>query len=144
MIKIQKEDFNLENEINLIKSKYSNIGAVSTFIGFVRDINENKKVKSIKLEVYEEMAFKSLFTICNNAKKKWELIDSLIIHRYGNLLTNEKIVLVATFSMHRKNSIESCSYIMDHLRMMPPSGKKSFMKKVLLGFKFTRRNLLNS
>ena len=69
MIKIQKEDFNLENEINLIKSKYSNIGAVSTFIGFVRDINENKKVKSIKLEVYEEMALKSLFTICNNAKK---------------------------------------------------------------------------
>jgi len=129
MIKIQKEDFNLENEINLIKSKYSNIGAVSTFIGFVRDINENKKVKSIKLEVYEEMALKSLFTICNNAKKKWELIDSLIIHRYGNLLMNEKIVLVATFSMHRKNSIESCSYIMDHLKNDAPFWKKEFYEK---------------
>ena len=74
MIKIQKEDFNLENEIDFIKSKYSCIGAVSTFIGYVREINENKKVSSIKLEVYEEMAIKSLSTICNTAKKKWNLI----------------------------------------------------------------------
>ena len=129
MIKIQKEDFNLESEINLIKSKYSNIGAVSTFIGFVRNTNENKKVKSIKLEVYEEMAHKSLLTISTNAKKKWELIDLLIIHRYGNLLTNDKIVLVATFSMHRKNSIESCNYIMDHLKKDAPFWKKEFYEK---------------
>ena len=129
MIRIQKEDFNLESEINLIKSKYSNIGAVSTFIGFVRNTNENKKVKSIKLEVYEEMAHKSLLTISTNAKKKWELIDLLIIHRYGNLLTNDKIVLVATFSMHRKNSIESCNYIMDHLKKDAPFWKKEFYEK---------------
>ena len=129
MIKIQKEDFNLENEINFIKSKYSYIGAVSTFIGYVREINENKKVSSIKLEVYEEMAFKSLSTICNTAKKKWNLIDSLIIHRYGNLLTNDKIVLVATFSMHRKNSIDACTYIMDYLKKDAPFWKKEFYEK---------------
>ena len=129
MIKIQKEDFNLENEINLIKSKYSYIGAVSTFIGYVREINENKKVSSIKLEVYEEMAFKSLSTICNTAKKKWDLIDSLIIHRYGNLLTNDKIVLVATFAMRRKNSIDACTYIMDYLKKNAPFWKKEFYEK---------------
>ena len=129
MIKIQKEDFNLENEINFIKSKYSYIGAVSTFIGYVREINENKKVSSIKLEVYEEMAIKSLSTICNTAKKKWNLIDSLIIHRYGNLLTNDKIVLVATFSMHRKNSVNACTYIMDYLKKDAPFWKKEFYEK---------------
>ena len=129
MIKIQKEDFNLENEINFIKSKYSYIGAVSTFIGYVREINENKKVSSIKLEVYEEMAFKSLSTICNTAKKKWNLIDSLIIHRYGKLLTNDKIVLVATFAMRRKNSIDACTYIMDYLKKNAPFWKKEFYEK---------------
>jgi len=70
MIKIQKEDFNLEYEINIIKSKYSNVGAVSTFVGYVRDININKKVKSINLEVYKERAFKSLSTICKTSHKK--------------------------------------------------------------------------
>ena len=129
MIKIQKEDFNLENEINLIKSKYSNIGAVSTFIGYVRDTNENKKVQSIKLEVYESMANKSLSNICEIAKKKWDILDSLIIHRYGNLLVNEKIVLVATFATHRKNSMESCTYIMDYLKKEAPFWKKEFYEK---------------
>ena len=126
MIKIQKENFNLENEINFIKSKYSHIGAISTFIGYVRDTNKNKKVKSISLEVYEEMAIKSLSDICQTAKKKWDLIDTLIIHRYGNLIINDKIVLVATFAMHRKNSMESCNYIMEYLKKEAPFWKKEF------------------
>tara|TARA_B110000438_G_scaffold250378_1_gene254208 strand:- start:494 stop:898 length:405 start_codon:yes stop_codon:yes gene_type:complete len=129
MIKIQKENFNLENEINFIKSKYSHIGAISTFIGYVRDTNKNKKVKSISLEVYEEMAIKSLSDICQTAKKKWDLIDTLVIHRYGNLIINDKIVLVATFAMHRKNSMESCNYIMEYLKKEAPFWKKEFYEK---------------
>lgn len=129
MIKIQKKDFNLENEINFIKSKYSHVGAVSTFIGYVRDTNEDKKVKSINLEVYKEMSIKSLSNICETAQKKWNLIDSLVIHRYGNLIISDKIVLVATFSMHRKNSIEACNYIMDYLKKEAPFWKKEFYEK---------------
>tara|TARA_B110000003_G_C16233658_1_gene372249 strand:+ start:33 stop:437 length:405 start_codon:yes stop_codon:yes gene_type:complete len=129
MIKIQKEDFNLEDEINLVKSRYSYIGAVSTFIGYVRDTNNNKRVKSISLEVYEEMAIKSLSSISRSAQEKWKLIDSLIIHRYGNLLVQDKIVLVATFSMHRKDSIEACNYIMDYLKKDAPFWKKEFYQK---------------
>ena len=126
MIKIQNEDFNLENEIDFIKSKYSNIGAVSTFIGYVRDINANKKVESIYLEVYENMAFKTLSDICKKAKIKWNLIDSLIIHRYGKLIVNDKIVLIATFAKHRKDSFEACDYIMDYLKKDAPFWKKEF------------------
>jgi molybdopterin synthase catalytic subunit len=129
MIKIQKKDFNLENEIHIIKSKYSNVGAVSTFVGYVRDINLSKKVNSINLEVYKEMAFKSLSTICETSQKKWNIIDTLIIHRYGKLNINQKIVLVATFSIHRKDSIEACDYIMNFLKKEAPFWKKEFYEK---------------
>jgi molybdopterin synthase catalytic subunit len=126
MIKIQQESFDLEREINSIKFKHENVGAVSTFIGYVRDINNNKKVTSIDLEVYREMAFNSLEKICKEAQSRWDLIDNLVIHRYGRLEVNEKIVLVATFSMHRSDSILSCNYIMDYLKKNAPFWKKEF------------------
>lgn len=126
MIKIQKQDFDLENEINAIKFKHTNVGAVSTFIGYVRDINNNKEVTSIDLEVYQEMAFNSLKQIIEEARKKWGLIDCLVIHRYGQLEVSEKIVLVATFSMHRDDSIASCNYIIDFLKKDAPFWKKEF------------------
>ena len=126
MIKIQKEDFNLEDEINLIKSQYLNIGAVSTFIGYVRNLNNKQKVIGIDLEVYNDMAYKALEVICLKAQKKWNLIDTLIIHRFGKLSINEKIVLVATFSIHRSDSFEACNYIMDYLKKDVPFWKKEF------------------
>ena len=126
MIKIQQQDFDLEKEISAIKFKYSSVGAVSTFIGYVRDINNNKEVTSIDLEVYQDMAFNSLEKIIEEAKKKWGLIDSLVIHRYGQLNISEKIVLVATFSMHRNDSIASCNYIIDFLKKDAPFWKKEF------------------
>ena len=126
MIKIQKQDFDLEREISEITFKHTNVGAVSTFIGYVRDINNNKEVTSIDLEVYQDMAFNSLEKIIDEAKKKWNLIDSLVIHRYGQLEISEKIVLVATFSMHRNDSISSCNYIMDFLKKNAPFWKKEF------------------
>ena len=126
MIKIQEKKFNLEDEINLIKSQYSNIGAVSTFVGYVRNLNNQQKVIAIDLEVYKDMAFKSLEMICLKAQKKWNLIDTLIIHRFGKLSVNEKIVLVATFSIHRKDSLEACNYIMDYLKKDAPFWKKEF------------------
>ena len=124
MIKIQKENFSIEDEIQSIKSLNSNIGAVTSFIGYVRDINNNKNVNSINLEVYEEMALKELNKIIIKAKQKWSLIDCLIIHRYGNLKVNDKIVLVASFSKHRIDSFESCNYIMNYLKKDAPFWKK--------------------
>ena len=129
MIKIQKKDFNLEKEIKIIKDSFSNIGAVCTFIGYVRDLNNNKDVKHIDLEVYKDMAFKELSKIKINAIKKWGLIDCLIIHRYGKLNVNNKIVLVACFSEHRKDGLEACKYIMDYLKKDAPFWKKEFYTK---------------
>ena len=126
MIKIQEEDFNSEDEINKIKKLHSNIGAVSSFIGYVRDENNSKEVISINLEVYQEMAHKQFQKIINKANLKWNLEDSLIIHRYGKLEVNSKIVLVACFSKHRKDSFESCNFIMDYLKKEAPFWKNEF------------------
>ena len=129
MIKIQKEDFNSEEEINKIKKLYSNTGAVTSFVGYVRDSNNNNKVKSINLEVYERMAHKQFKKIISEAKSRWNLLDCLIIHRYGKLNINSKIVLVTCFSEHRKDSFESCNFIMEFLKKDAPFWKNEFYNK---------------
>ena len=129
MIKIQKKDFNIEQEIKLLKDKYSNVGAVISFIGFVRDLNNKKNVKYIELEVYEKMAIKELSKIKNNAVKKFDLVDCLIVHRYGRLDVNDSIVLVVCFSEHRNNSFEACKFIMDYLKRDVPFWKKEIYFK---------------
>ena len=129
MIKIQKEDFNVEEEINIIKKRHSNVGAVTSFIGYVRDNNNNEVVESINLEVYKKMAHKQFEKIIEEASVKWSLIDTLIIHRYGKLQVSDKIVLVASFSSHRKDSFESCNFIMDYLKKDAPFWKNEFYDK---------------
>ena len=129
MIKIQKENFNVEEEISSIKKIHSNVGAVTSFIGYVRDNNHNTNVESINLEVYEKMAYKQLEKIIEEANVKWSLIDTLIIHRYGKLQVNDKIVLVASFSSHRKDSFEACNFIMDYLKKDAPFWKNEFYDK---------------
>tara|TARA_B100000674_G_C37608963_1_gene808932 strand:- start:98 stop:514 length:417 start_codon:yes stop_codon:yes gene_type:complete len=126
MIKIQKKDFDLEIEIKSIKNDLSGVGAVSTFIGYVRDLNNHKDVKYIELEVYNNMAMNELSKIKKKALEEWQLSECLIIHRYGKLYVNEKIVLVACFSEHRKNGLNACKYIMDYLKKDAPFWKKEF------------------
>ena len=129
MIKIQKKNFNLEEEIEKIKNKHSDIGALTSFVGYVRDLNNNKDVKYLNLEVYEEMAFKELSKIENNASKKWNLIDTLIIHRSVSYTHLTLIVLVCCFSQHRKNSFEACEFIMNYLKKDAPFWKNEFYNK---------------
>ncbi len=74
------------------------------------------------------MAYKSLEDICLKTQEKWRIIDTLIIHRFGKLNAEEKIVLVATFSMHRKESSDACNFIMDYLKKDAPFWKKEIYK----------------
>ena len=129
MIKIQKKDFDVEQEIKLLKDNYSSVGAVISFIGFVRDINNKRDVKYIELEVYEKMAIKELSKIKDYAVKKFDLVDCLIVHRYGKLFVNDKIVLVVCFSEHRNNSFEACKFVMDYLKRDVPFWKKEIYFK---------------
>ncbi len=99
------------------------------FVGYVRDYNNNNKVQSINLEVYEGMAHKQFKKIISEAKSRWNLLDCLIIHRYGKLNVNSKIVLVTCFSEHRKDSFESCNFIMEFLKKDAPFWKNEFYNK---------------
>ena len=120
MIKVQEDDFSLTDEITSLKKRCSNIGALSTFIGIVRDKRENEKLISMILEHYPGMTEKMLNKINNEALNRWDLLDTTIIHRYGELLPGEQIVLVITASKHRKEAIESCHFIIDWLKTKGP------------------------
>ena len=113
MIKITKEDFNLEEEFKKIHSQKN--GAYSFFLGTVRqDINDD--IDGIFLECYEDLAYNQLNEIKEDSVKKWNLSDCTIIHRIGDLRISEKIVLVIAASPHRSDCIEACEYIIDTLK----------------------------
>jgi molybdopterin synthase catalytic subunit len=122
MIKVQENDFDVNLEIKKVTSHNKNIGGVGLFIGIVRD-DEDKKLKSMTLEHYPIMTEKMLEKINLEAKNRWELIDSIIIHRYGELYPGDQIVLVATFSQHRKDALESCEFLIDWLKTKAPFWK---------------------
>ena len=89
MIKIQKKDFNIDDEIDLIKSKHLNVGAISTFVGYVKNLNNQKKVKFINLEVYKEMAYKTLENTSSIVLKKATCIPMFSICYKIQTLANE-------------------------------------------------------
>ena len=122
MIKVQENDFDVNIEIKKITSKNKNIGGVGLFIGIVRN-DDDKKLKSMTLEHYPIMTEKMLEKINLEAKNRWELIDSIIIHRYGKLYPGDQIVLVATFSQHRKDALEACEFLIDWLKTKAPFWK---------------------
>ena len=121
MIKVQKLDFNINVEIKKITSNNRNIGGIGLFIDVVRD--GDQKLKSMTLEHYPIMTEKMLEKINIEAKNKWKLIDSVIIHRHGKLYPGDQIVLVATFSQHRKDALESCEFLIDWLKTKAPFWK---------------------
>jgi|TARA_B110000196_G_scaffold35636_1_gene26802 molybdopterin synthase catalytic subunit len=122
MIKVQENDFDINLEIKKITSHNKNIGGIGSFIGIVRG-NDDENLKSMTLEHYPIMTEKMLEKINSKAKNRWKLIDSLIIHRYGKLYPGDQIVLVATFSQHRKDALEACEFLIDWLKTKAPFWK---------------------
>ena len=125
---VQTEDFDLTSEVELIKSTNSSIGAVVSFIGTVRDLTSESLV-SLTLEHYPGMTEKSLRSIAEKARKKWEIESVTIIHRVGTLGIGDQIVLVITSSKHRQAAFDSCNYIMDFLKTDAPFWKKEVSDK---------------
>jgi len=120
---IQQQDFDLTTEVNLTKGDDSNIGAVVSFVGTVRDL-DNESITKMTLEHYPQMTEKALVSIANQAHERWHLGYITIIHRIGDLMVNDQIVLVITTSKHRKSAFESCEFIMDYLKIQAPFWKK--------------------
>jgi molybdopterin synthase catalytic subunit len=124
---IQKDLFDIEKIISNLRKNKPTIGAVVSFIGYVRDYNKDintKKLKQMELEHYPGMTEKALVEIELNANARWILEDIFIIHRIGTLLPGDPIVAVVVASQHRKNAFEACEFIIDFLKTDAPFWKK--------------------
>jgi molybdopterin synthase catalytic subunit len=106
------------------EARSGQFGATAVFVGSMRDFNEGEPVQSMFLEHYPGMTEKYLETISQEAERRWELTDSLIVHRVGELQPGEPIVLVAVWSAHRKAAFEASRFLMEELKSRAPFWKK--------------------
>ena len=123
-IRIQEKDFDLSAEIAALRKGDPRVGAVVSFLGTVRDMNEGSEVQELTLEHYAGMTEKALEEILSQAKSRWDIYQALVIHRIGPLLPEDQIVLVAVTSAHRGEAFAACEFIMDFLKTAAPFWKK--------------------
>jgi molybdopterin synthase catalytic subunit len=123
-IRIQEEDFDISAEIAALRQGDARVGAVVTFLGTVRDMNDGSTVQEMTLEHYPGMTEKALQEIIDQAKARWNIYQSLVIHRVGPMKPEEQIVLVAVTSAHRGEAFAACEFIMDYLKTAAPFWKK--------------------
>jgi len=123
-ISVQREDFDVAAIIEKMRAGNPAIGAIASFIGLVRDINDEAPVASMTLEHYPGMTEKALAAIVAEAQARWELIAVSVVHRIGELRPTDPIVLVAVASAHRGDAFQACEFIMDFLKTRAPFWKK--------------------
>jgi molybdopterin synthase catalytic subunit len=123
-VRVQHEDFDLSTEIANLRKQAPKVGAVVTFLGTVRDLNEGEQVAEMELEHYPGMTEKSLEAIVAQAKARWDIFEALVIHRVGPLQPLDQIVLVAVTSAHRGEAFDACEFIIDYLKTEAPFWKK--------------------
>lgn len=118
--RIQESNFDLSAEVAALRKSDPRVGAVVTFLGTVRDMNDGSQVRSMTLEYYPGMTEKALQEILDQAEERWDIYKSLVIHRVGPLLPGDQIVLVAVTSAHRGETCSACEFIMDYLKTAAP------------------------
>ena len=123
-VRVQTADFDLSEEVRALRAGRPDVGAVVTFVGTVRDMNEGASVAELELEHYPGMTEKALEDIVARASARFNLADALVIHRVGPMRPLEQIVLVVTLSAHRGEAFAACEFIMDYLKSEAPFWKK--------------------
>jgi molybdopterin synthase catalytic subunit len=116
--------FDLQLEHNELRAAALNVGAITTFVGTVRDINQDDKVRGLHLEHYPGMTEKELDKILSEAESRWRLIAATVIHRVGDLSPGEEIVFVGIASEHRGDAFKGCEFVMDYLKTRATFWKK--------------------
>lgn len=123
-VRIQEADFDVGAELSALRKDNAAIGAIASFVGLVRDINDGSGVSEMSLEHYPGMTEKALEAIVTEAKGRWTILDALVIHRVGRLLPTEQIVMVAVSGAHRGEAFAACEFIMDYLKTRAPFWKR--------------------
>jgi molybdopterin synthase catalytic subunit len=123
-VRVQATPFDLGHEVEALRARDPRVGAVVTFLGTVRDINDDATVATLTLEHYPGMTEKALEAIVADAKSRFDIYDALVIHRIGELAPADPIVLVAVTSAHRGDAFAACHFLMDYLKTRAPFWKK--------------------
>lgn len=124
MIRVQTEDFDLQDEYRALQQDCPAIGAIVTFVGLMRDFNEGDGVQSLYLEHYAGMTESVLEDICQQAKQRWKIKQIRIVHRVGELTPSDQIVFVGVSSAHRGDAFAACEFVMDFLKTQAPFWKR--------------------
>ena len=124
MIRVQTERFDPGTEINALQALSLNVGAVVSFVGYVRDTNVGQEVAGMFLEHYPGMTEKVLGKIADEARQRWPLLGLVLIHRIGARQPGEPIVFVGISSSHRQAAFDACAFVMDYLKTRAPFWKK--------------------
>lgn len=124
VVRVQTEDFDVGAEIRTLTAGRTDLGAVVSFTGIVREGMGDRRIAAMTLEHYPGMTEAELERIEREAQERWPLAASLIIHRHGRLEPGDNIVLVVTASMHRHAAFEAASFLMDYLKTSAPFWKK--------------------
>ena len=123
-VRIQTEDFDVGRELDSLTRGRTDVGGLASFVGLVRDANDGHAIHGMTLEHYPGMTEKALEDICAQAHARWDLIDTLVIHRVGPLAPGDRIVLVGVASAHRGEAFAACEFIMDYLKTRAPFWKR--------------------
>ncbi len=123
-ILVQGDAFDLGAEVDAMRHGRTDIGAIASFVGLARDMNEGSSVAAMTLEHYPGMTEKALGKVVDDACARWPLLDVTVIHRVGRLLPGDPIVLVAVASSHRGEAFAACEFIMDYLKTGAPFWKR--------------------
>jgi molybdopterin synthase catalytic subunit len=133
VIKICTTEFEPYKELEAYQSQQKKVlsgkqGATNIFVGTMRDFNEGKQVQRMTLEHYPGMTEQQLEKIVSAAKEQWELLDTLVIHRVGDVFPDDILVLVVVWSVHRGSAFDACRFIMEALKSRVPFWKKEILK----------------
>jgi molybdopterin synthase catalytic subunit len=123
-IEIQTEPFDIAAIMAELRADNPAIGAVVTFVGLMRDMNEGDRVSTMTLEHYPGMTEKALQAIVEEADRRWDLMGIRVVHRVGELLPLDPIVMVAVASTHRGAAFQACEFVIDYLKTRAPFWKK--------------------
>ena len=123
-VSVQTEDFDVSHEIAAVRRDNPRIGAIASFVGVVRDLNDGDSVAEMTLEHYPGMTEKSIDDIITEARTRWDVMNARVIHRVGTLKPLDQIVLVVVASGHRGDAFAACEFIMDYLKTRAPFWKK--------------------
>ena len=123
LVRVQRENFSLDAEIDRVRARSTRIGGIATFLGTARDWSKGHAVSGITFEHYEGMAQKKLREIRERALKQFGVLEVLILHRYGTIEIGENIVLIVVGSEHRAEAFRACQWCIDELKQITPIWK---------------------